>query len=108
MSGSFFQRVATRHGLELVVPSDAEQMDVHDVYVNELLKGSFLEGSRNRIVSMIDRWAEARRIDGVILAGTELPLRLRSASTSVPCLDTTAIHVDAALTDLAEVRESGS
>jgi aspartate/glutamate racemase len=40
-------------------------------------------------------------IDGVILAGTELPLILREpAHNGVPFLDTTKIHSEAAVTEM--------
>jgi aspartate/glutamate racemase len=39
--------------------------------------------------------------DGVILAGTELPLILRDAEyDGIPFLDTTKIHVEAAVTEM--------
>ena len=42
------------------------------------------------------RLRDEERIDGVILAGTELPLLLRhSAIDGVMLLDTTRLHVDA-------------
>ncbi|HVT04895.1 MAG TPA: aspartate/glutamate racemase family protein [Thermoanaerobaculia bacterium] len=41
---------------------------------------------------------EREGIDAVILGGTELPLILRDAQEAgIPFLDTTRIHVDAAL-----------
>jgi aspartate/glutamate racemase len=40
-------------------------------------------------------------IDGVILAGTELPLILRDdAHSGIPFLDTTKIHVAAAVAEM--------
>ena len=42
------------------------------------------------------------RIQGVILAGTELPLILREVAdrVAIPFLDTTRIHVDRAIAEL--------
>jgi aspartate racemase len=46
----------------------------------------------------VDGMKEREAIQGVILAGTELPLLLRDAShKGIPFLDTTKIHVDAIL-----------
>jgi aspartate/glutamate racemase len=40
-------------------------------------------------------------IDGVILAGTELPLILRDPThNGIPFLDTTKIHVEAAVAEM--------
>ena len=49
-------------------------------------------------MGIIERLRERDSIDGVILAGTELPLILREpAYTGVPALDAIGIHVEAAL-----------
>jgi aspartate racemase len=45
----------------------------------------------------MQRMRDRAGIDGVILGGTELPLILRDVPFSLPLLDTTRIHVDAAL-----------
>jgi aspartate/glutamate racemase len=39
-------------------------------------------------------------IDGLILAGTELPLLLRDAGGDLPFLDTTKIHVERIVEEL--------
>ena len=46
---------------------------------------------------VLDRLREHDAIDGVILGGTELPLLLRGVDYAVPLLDTTRIHVAAAV-----------
>jgi len=49
------------------------------------------------LLGIVDRLAKQERAQGVILAGTELPLILREARCGIPFLDTTQIHVQAAL-----------
>jgi aspartate/glutamate racemase len=52
-------------------------------------------------VAIVDRMKAKRDIDGVILAGTELPLILRdSEHEGIPFLDTTQIHCEAAVTEM--------
>ena len=72
------------------------QAYVHDTYMSELVAGRFEEPVRERFVSIIRGLKERERIDGVVLAGTELPLLLRGVFLEgVELLDTTALHVDA-------------
>lgn len=95
MQGDFFPAVFSREGIALVVPTPEEQTLIHDKYMNELLKGSFLPETRTRLLTIISRLHREEGVDGVILAGTELPLLLRESQTDVPLLDTTRIHIDA-------------
>jgi aspartate racemase len=57
-----------------------------------------MEGRRRCLLQIVDRLVEQKQVEAVILGGTELPLVLPDAShRGVPLLDTTRIHVDAAL-----------
>jgi aspartate racemase len=96
MRGTFFSDVFGGRRMEIVSPEGRDIDYVHDVYVNELVRGQFLDTSRAGLVQVMER-LRARGVDGVILGGTELPLILRGVDFSVPLLDTTRIHVDAAL-----------
>src|SRR5437867_3616907 len=50
------------------------------------------------LITIVDRMKATNDIDGVILAGTELPLILRDPiHNGIPFLDTTKIHVEAAV-----------
>ena len=48
----------------------------------------------------MERMAERQAVDSVVLGGTELPPLLRGVRSSVPMLDTTAIHVESAVARL--------
>ena len=53
------------------------------------------------MLAVIDRMRRVDGIEGVILAGTELPLLLRGTEPSgLPFLDTTTIHVERAVTEV--------
>jgi aspartate racemase len=97
MQGHFYPDVFSKAGITLVVPEENEQAYIHDKYMNELVKGVFLPETRERLRAIVDRLAKQEHAQGVILAGTELPLILREASCGIPFLDTTQIHVKAAL-----------
>jgi aspartate racemase len=98
MRARFFPDVFARAGVELVAPNEAEQAVIHRIYVGELLKNQFLPESRNAILAIIERLREEERVEAILLAGTELPLLLRDAAPEdIPLLDTTVIHVGAAV-----------
>jgi aspartate racemase len=101
MQGTFYPRVFSREGIELLVPDPEDQDYIHDKYLNELVSGKFLPETRAGLLAIVDRMEANSDIDGVILAGTELPLILRdSQHNGIPFLDTTEIHCEAAVTEM--------
>jgi aspartate racemase len=96
MSGTFYPEVFTAEEIELVTPGADEQAYIHDKYMNELVKGEFAASTRDRFVTLIERFRDEEKVEGVILAGTELPLLLRETPLGgLEMLDTTRVHVDA-------------
>jgi aspartate racemase len=101
MQGTFYPKVFSREGIELVVPDAKDQEYMHDKYLNELVPGNFLPETRDGLLAIVDRMQAKTNIDGVILAGTELPLILRDADhRGIPLLDTTKIHCQAAVAEM--------
>jgi aspartate racemase len=96
MRGRFYPDVFSRAGIELVLPTEEEKSYIHGKYLNELLKNVFLPETRDHLLAIVDRLA-SEGVEGVIMAGTELPLLLRGSNTNIPFLDTTLIHVNAAV-----------
>jgi aspartate racemase len=92
-----------------VRPSQAEQEYIHRKYIGELLKNQFLPETRTAILRIAHRMKDEEGIEALVLAGTELPLLLRNASTEIEFLDTTEIHVEAIVDQLLNTsRESPS
>lgn len=98
--GTRFTMQAHFYPDDFVRPSAEEQDVIHGIYFGELVKGVFRDESRARLLAIIDAMRERHGIDAVILGGTELPLILHEAP--VPLLDTTRIHVAAALASCRE------
>ncbi|VVB67361.1 Aspartate racemase [uncultured archaeon] len=98
MQGQFYARAFAEQGISIVVPGQGEQEYIHDKYMGELVKGIFLDGTRERLLAIVDELKEQQDIQGLILGGTELPLILRDKSyQGIPFLDTTRIHVECAV-----------
>jgi aspartate racemase len=101
MQGTFYPKVFSHEGIELVMPDAKEQDYLHDKYLNELVPGKFLSETRAGLLAIVDRMKAKSNIDGVILAGTELPLILRDAEhNGIPFLNTTKIHCQAAVAEM--------
>src|SRR6266513_1105557 len=98
MQATFYQKVLSREEISLLVPEQNDRDYIHDKYMNELVPGKFLPETRAGLFAIADRMKAKSDIDGVILAGTELPLILRDAyHNGIPFLNTTKIHVEAAV-----------
>ncbi len=98
MQGSFYREVFSRAGMTVVVPEEDEQAEIHRIYMGELVLGTFLPESRDRLMALAGALKKRAGMDGLILGGTELPLILRDATIAgVPVLDTTRIHVNAVI-----------
>jgi aspartate racemase len=66
--------------------------------MSELVAGIFLPETLAGLLAIVDRMAQQKGIDGVILGGTELPLIMREpAHNGIPFLNTTRIHAEAAV-----------
>jgi aspartate racemase len=127
MQADFYPKVFARGGIDVAVPEANDQDYIHTKYFAELVPGIFLPETRAGLLAIVDRMKEkidppsrgygvagppsqnaspARTygeagIDGVILAGTELPLILRDDNhNGVALLDTGKIHCQAAVAEM--------
>lgn len=98
MQGHFYPDVFSKAGIDLVQPRDDEQVLIHEKYVGELLNNVFRPETRESLLRIAEVMRDRDHVQGIILAGTDLPLLL-SAETAcgLPLLDTTLIHVQAAV-----------
>jgi len=101
MQANFYPEVFSREGIPLVVPEREDQDYLHEKYFTELVPGKFLPETRAALLAIVDRMKATSDIDGVILAGTELPLILHDPDhNGIPFLDTTKIHCEAAVDEM--------
>jgi aspartate racemase len=97
MEQDFYKgRLASEHGLEVLVPDDADRADVHRIIYEELVQGRVEPGSRaiyrDVMTRLVSRGAEA-----IILGCTEIMLLVRPEDSAVPLYDTTTLHAEAAV-----------
>src|SRR5437660_5508200 len=98
MQSDFYQKVFKCEGIDLIVPESKDQDYIHEKYFSELVPGNFLPETRAGLLAIVDRMPAKIDLDGVILAGTELPLILRGEShNGIALLDTGKIHCQASV-----------
>ncbi len=98
MQASFYPDVFSRHSISLAVPNAQEQDYIHEKYFGELVHGTVLAETRQRLIGIVESMKSRDGINGLIVGGTELSLIFREAEVcGIPVLDTTQIHVEAAI-----------
>jgi aspartate racemase len=108
MEQDFYKgRLAAVHGLDVLVPGEAERAAVHRIIYEELVAGVITPASRAVYRDVIAQLV-AGGAEGVILGCTEIMLLVKPEDSAVPIFDTTALHahaaVDHALADDARQR----
>ncbi len=97
MEQDFYTGRLARHGLEVLVPVEADRRLVHRVIYDEVCQGVVREESREQY-----RHVHARLVEdgaqGVLLGCTEIELLVGKADATVPLLPTTRLHAEAAIT----------
>ena len=98
MQAALFPAAFERRGMTIVVPNEKEREFIHEKYMGELFVGAILDETRAALVDIVETMKQRDDVDGLILGGTELSLILREPTAAgLPVLDTTQIHVDAAV-----------
>lgn len=96
MEQAFYRdRLVSEHGLNVIVPDDADRAIVHRVIYEELCLGQVHEESRDEyrriMTSLVERGAQA-----IILGCTEISLLVSAIDATVPLFDTTRLHAEGA------------
>jgi aspartate racemase len=109
VEGAYFARPFEASGIELVRPSEVDRAWIHDTYLDQLVRGIFLDETRNRLLAILSDMRRRDGVDALILAGTELSVILPQPEyDGVPVLNAAAIHVAEAIEWLAGVPEVGN
>jgi len=104
--GFLKDRLAQRHGLEVLVPGAEDRAEVHRIIYDELCVGIVDGASRERYRRVIGA-LQARGAEAVVLGCTEISLLVKDEDSALPLLDSTALHAAAAVDfALAELRHT--
>ena len=96
MEQDFYRgRLEREFGLTVHVPEAASRKLLHEVIYTELCRGIISESSRARFQEVVSELV-GMGSEAVILGCTEIGLLLRPSDVSIPLLDTTRLHAEAA------------
>ena len=91
----YHDRLVSKHGLNVIVPDDADRAIVHRIIYEELCLGEIRDESRDEyrriIAKLVEHGAQA-----IILGCTEISLLVSASDAAVPLFDTTRLHAEGA------------
>lgn len=98
MEQDFYKgRLASRHGIDAVVP-DAHGRDiVHRIIYEELVRGVVKAKSKIEYEHLVASMRREHETDSLIMGCTEITMLIGQADFDIPVFDTTAIHAQAAV-----------
>lgn len=96
MESDFYPEILARHGLEAIIPNEAEKTLIHDSIYHELVQNRLRDETRQGYQRIITALGE-RGADCVALACTEIPLLLKPEDAPLPAFSTTELHCEAAV-----------
>jgi aspartate racemase len=103
MTSGFYNKVAQKYGIEIVIPTTENQDFIHHKYMSELVFNTILPQTKEKLIQIIQDLKEKESIEGLILGGTELPLIINQSDfEDIKILDTTKIHVESIVTKMIE------
>ena len=92
--GFYLEKLADEYNLDVIVPDEASQDEVHRIIFDELCKGLILDESKNKLLEIIDN-CRNNGAEAVVLGCTELPNIIKTSS--LPIINTTEVHCLAAV-----------
>ena len=90
------QRLADKFAIDVLIPDTQGRETVHRVIYDELCKGIISPESKAEYLTIIDDLTQ-QGAEAIILGCTEIALLVQQSDTSIPLLDSTALHCAMAL-----------
>jgi len=96
MEQAFYKdRLRLQHGLQVLIPNEADCAIIHRIIYDELCLGIIRESSRQDYLRIMSALI-AQGVEGIILGCTEISLLVHNGDVAVPLFDTTSLHARAA------------
>lgn len=86
-------RIAIGNAIEVIVPEENMQMELHRWIAEDLSMGIFSSKAQQCFLQAIDNLS-AKGAQAVILGCTEIPLLLKGLNASLPTIDTLSCHAE--------------
>jgi len=95
MEGDFYkERLKTKHNIDVVIPTEADRVLIHEVILTELCLGILNPVSRERFKEIMNKLV-SQGAEGIVLGCTEIPLLIKQDDSDRPVFDTLTIHAEA-------------
>lgn len=94
MEKAFYRDRLGSHGVQAIVPDQADRDRLHAIIYDELCQGVITAASKAEVLAMI---AKATQADCVIFGCTEIGLLLAPEDLDLPVIDTALVHAEAAV-----------
>lgn len=96
MNKPFYREGLSKHGIDVVTPSEEDKAYIVKVIFEELSIGKLTEESRKGYLKIIDKLV-SQGAEGIVLGCTEIPLLIRQEDTEIKVFDTATVHAEKAL-----------
>ena len=97
MEKAFYKgRLLGQYGIQTVIPSSEDRMELHRIIYEELCCGVVKESSREYYLEVIEKLKTAGA-EGIILGCTEIGMLVSKKDTTARLYDTTKIHAEKAV-----------
>ena len=96
MEMDFYKNKLADHGIETLIPGQADRDFLNKSIFQEFSKEIFSDETRKEYTRIIDDMVK-EGAEGIILGCTEIPLLLDQNDFDIPLFNTTEIHADAAV-----------
>ncbi|MCU7696082.1 aspartate/glutamate racemase family protein [Acinetobacter sp. AYS6] len=96
MEQDFYKARLKNHGIDVIIPNEADRKIIHQIIYEELCLGVINPESQQKYMTIVERLI-AEGAQGIILGCTEICILIGEVKFSVPLFDTTAIHAKEAV-----------
>ena len=96
MSDGFYVERMAEHGLNIILPDDAQQDEIHRIIFEELCL-NHIEAESRQYYQQVADYLKQQGAQGLILGCTEICLLLNADNVLLPVFDSTQIHALAAV-----------
>ena len=96
MEQDFYKARLQDHGIDVIIPNEADRKIVHRIIYEELCLGVINPDSRQKYETIVEALI-ADGAEGIILGCTEICMLIGELKFSVPLFDTTTIHAKEAV-----------
>lgn len=102
MQLGFYADHLAKHGIETIIPEQADVDYINDTIYNEFSKNVFLPETKARYLNVISKLKDSGA-EGIIGGCTEIPILIKQSDCDIPLFDTAKIHSKAGVDQVLSI-----